>query len=331
MLQFDAAMSAYRRELGAKRATGMQVGLNESFSRELERCDALTTGSQRHSCFAQSLATMPSWPSSQEVMDYFYRATPYPGIRFRLPGCVQPEFRGRNLTVMTQEMKVAARRSHYDRMAPWDMIWQHDESLGPECLWGNMPFGKSVLIILLARALGVNYLIESGRMGGMSLLHYAHFGLRLWSIELLPVKHVEVALVRRIPTLVLQTGSGMTLVPQAIREIRSRDADARIAVVLDGPKSTLARSLARTIINETSLVVVDDEEVPRRFRESWPFSTAQSADSSWRARFPMSADARSISATPPNPPEMQHDASRYCVEHDDAAILLGARAFPRRR
>ena len=64
-----------------------------------------------------------------------------------------------------------------------DMIWAPRPGATSPCLWGNMPFGKSVAVVQLARTLKVTHIIESGRMGGMSLTHYSHFGFGLVSVE----------------------------------------------------------------------------------------------------------------------------------------------------
>ena len=54
-----------------------------------------------------------------------------------------------------------------------DYEWSHNRShADAHCFWSNMPFSKSIAIVVLARMLGVTHLVESGRMGGMQLLNY---------------------------------------------------------------------------------------------------------------------------------------------------------------
>ena len=204
------------------------------------------------------------------------------------------------------------------------------QHVGATC-WAT--WGKLLLIILLSRALGITHLIESGRMGGLSLTHYAHFGFlqKLYSVELLPVAHVAKTLKRMLPAVKQLDGSGMDLVPHAISQIRgSNGPSARIAVVLDGPKDELAEELARQIRNETVLVVIDDRRLSFQFREAWPHATAEAGDPGWQRQFPLQRDAALITRTPPNPPGFEFERKMYlrggranAVEF--ASVLLGER------
>eukprot|EP00966_Prymnesium_polylepis_P312302 7216415-Prymnesium_polylepis.1 len=77
-----------------------------------------------------------------------------------------------------------------------------------------MPFGKLAAIVELAFALNITHIVESGRMGGLSLLHYHHFGFQLVSIERNPLANVSKALQRAVPGIVLLDGDGTKLVPE---------------------------------------------------------------------------------------------------------------------
>ena len=288
--------------------------MNMTFLAALDRCSTLDSGENRHACLAGELAHLPLWPSSRAAVDYFYDAKPYPGVHMRLPGCVTRHPRGGG--------------TWYNK----DVVWERNESAvaGDECLWGNMAFGKLLLIILLARAVGATHLIESGRMGGMSLMHYSHFGFNLTSVELLPVRHVEETLRRMLPAVRLRDGSGMELVPAAIAEIYASDPAARIAVVIDGPKDALAEELARRIRNSTTLIIIDDMKLAAAFRAAWPHATAEVSDPGWQRAFPLRRDAAAITR-PPNPHgAFEFEAktnlrSRRAHQIDRASVLLGAR------
>lgn len=102
-----------------------------------------------------------------------------------------------------------------------------------------------------------------------------------------------------------------------------KDAKAKIAVILDGPKETMAEQLAWRIRNETALVVIDDEGLSPDFRDAWPHATAESNDPSWQAIFPLRLDAASISR-PPNPLGFGADARMYHARHDKSSFSARA-------
>ena len=275
---------------------------------DIYQCNSLQSGHTRRMCLAHQIAEFAQQLVNVDVLDYFYKALPYPGVRFRSPACVNPHHRG-------------------GRDYGNDIVWERD-SLAPkgdDCLWGNMAFSKSIFILLLARALGVTHVVESGRMGGMSLVHYAHFGLRVHSIEFHPLESVKQALRRAIPSATIDDGDGTTLVPAAIANIHRDDPHARILCIIDGPKGSLALQLARKIRNDVAMIVLDDQGLSQTFREEWPFATAQSNDKSWRALFPMKRDLLNVTR-PPNPAAFvrKMQVGLYFQESDVATALLGA-------
>jgi len=285
------------------------LAMNATFLSQLNHCDRLSTGVLRHSCASDAIAALPDWPSSQDVLSYFYDAAP-PGMRIRHPSCTQHRNRGGSTWYK------------------WDKVFS-SKSSADTCLWGNMPFSKSILIILLARALDAEFIVESGRMGGISLTHYAHFGFRLTSIELLPIPHVKAALQRTLPSLDMRDGDASVLMPKVLAEILRQKPSARIAAIIDGPKEGKALDLARKVINDTVLVAIDDLSLPSSYEEQWPFSTARSNDAQWRARLPMSADRAALQK--PGPDESANVTTRYQLDailhfsdKDVSSVLLGA-------
>ena len=107
-------------------------------------------------------------------------------------------------------------------------------------------------------------------MGGLSLLHYAHFGFRLVSIEYYLVPGIREALQTALPTLTMFDGDGTSLVPNAVQSILRSDPMAKIAVILDGPKDKAAVRVSKEIISKVALVVLDDQayEPPKKRRTS---------------------------------------------------------------
>ena len=294
-----------------------QVVTQEKWRTMMRDCRKYAAFGEQRLCMDSTVALLPSMAGSQKVIDYFFKAEPYPGIRFRTKACKSRKPRG-------------------GRNYGGDIVWKGEKAVGanPEngtsstddslpCLWGNMPFGKSIEIILLARNLGVTHIIESGRMGGMSLLHYDHFGFNLTSVELLPVEHVEASLHSLYPHIKLLDGDGMKLVPKALYDILANDPAARVLVIIDGPKDKMAQRLAEQILKRTALVVLDDQAVKRSLGGPATYSSGKM----WRNLFPMSRD-RSILMGPPNPPkEFQWDARFYCRDDDTSTFVLGGAHF----
>lgn len=273
------------------------------------QCKSKDSWPERRMCMDETTSLLPNVTGSQEVVDYFFKAKPYPGIRIRHPSCRKRSSRG---------------GSNYGG----DIIWKPiipinvTNNNSKSCFWGNMPFGKSIEIILLAQNLGATHIIESGRMGGISLLHYAHFGFKLTSVELLPVDHVEESLRATHPEIQLLDGDGMTLVPKALSDIHEKDPSARVAIIIDGPKGQMAIKLARKVLKNAVLVILDDQGV--KYDIGGPSCLSNSRR--WRSIFPMRQD-RAALLKPPNPPGVYRwDSNFYCKESDVATFILGGAA-----
>jgi len=259
-------------------------------------------------CFARAMAMLPSQPRiAASVLEYFY-GSDHPQRHFRLPGCVEAPV-----------MREAQGRKG-NRVANAQMWVAHENSTqAPPCLWSNMPFGKVAAVVLLARALNVTHLIESGRAGGLTLLHYHHFGFELTSIEMYPLPSVSTTLNRLLPDEVrMLDGNGNTLVPEALAAIAVKDRHARVGVILDGPKGNLAQHLARKIAPRVAFVALDDQHVQP---SAWPGRlSSHVADPLWRAVFPLERDFTLTAQT---------EADRgFHPKTDDLALLLGDRWRP---
>ena len=113
-----------------------------------KRVDKLHTWPTVSSCMSGCALQFLSWPSNADAIRYFYH--PNNTSRFRLPGCNSSSRHARG---------TGSRAG---------LIWEpYPNQL---CLWSNMPFGKLLANILFMRAFDVTHLIESGRMGGLSLV-----------------------------------------------------------------------------------------------------------------------------------------------------------------
>lgn len=203
------------------------------------------------SCVERAVLPLLTLPSNADVLEYFYGAPA--GLRFRLPGCV----------------------SHAVHRSTGDFIWwpardkqgalRPSNATNAPCFWGNMVYSKTIAIVLLARLLNVTHIVESGRMGGISLTHYHAFGFNLTSIELRPLEHVQDDLQNHLPAARLLSGDGGELMPSAISEIRASAPAARVMAIIDGPKGSAALRLAQRVASEAALVVVDDMDA----RHAW--------------------------------------------------------------
>ena len=219
------------------------------------------------------------------------------------------------------------------------------------CLWGNMPFSKQLAFVLLARALGVTHIVESGRMGGISLLHYRRLGFRnLTSVELSPAIAPKVAEALRaaVPGIALLDGDGAQLVPQAVAAILRAEPAARVACILDGPKGAAAVRLARQLAASTALLALDDQA----YGGAWGWGGGLrffSNSTLWRAALPIEREgalvepwARSLYAAPPRvdpaplsprAPSPIHPRSTGCPPacpfspKDVSTLLLGDRSL----
>lgn len=158
--------------------------LTQEFSRALRHCDKKVGSEVRSQCFERLAVAQVLRPENADVMSYFYEGSPKEvRSRLRSASCSVKHKRG-NQKKVGQNGKVVFGRRMNTSVSYWgDWIWESSGADESSCFWGNMPFSKQVLIILVARGLGVSHIVESGRMGGMSLTHYHHFGFKLVSIE----------------------------------------------------------------------------------------------------------------------------------------------------
>ena len=80
-----------------------------------------------------------------------------------------------------------------------------------------------MMVLSVAKALNVTHIVESGRAGGLTLSHYAHFGFALSSIELFPVPHVAATLRAMLPSVrYIDDANGVSAVPAEVeRMVRS--------------------------------------------------------------------------------------------------------------
>lgn len=273
---------------------------------QLARCDRLRSASAHAgSCLAR--VAVEAAKADPAVAAYFYEARPHAGVRFHLPACC-----------CRHRLKWNGRR---------DIAWRRNASLGGHCFWSNMPFTKFIEVLVLARALRVTHVVESGRMGGLQLLHYHHFGLRVTSIELHPIGEVLHQLEEALPTAELHTGDGAKLFPEAVDRILRAEPAARVLSVIDGPKGKAALDLALRVSNQSALVVVDDidmtlisPEHSKWFFEAWPYASTNTRHPLWRAAFPMSRDRAAVRE---GGGHWAWDASYYFAEKDSAIIMLG--------
>ena len=114
-----------------------------------KRVDKLHKWPTVSSCMSGCALQFLSWPSNADAIRYFYH--PNNMSRFRLPGC-----------------NSSSRHARGTGSYKGDLIWEPYPN--QPCLWSNMPFGKLLANILFMRAFDVTHLIESGRMGGLSLV-----------------------------------------------------------------------------------------------------------------------------------------------------------------
>jgi hypothetical protein len=251
------------------------------------------------SCMSACALQLLSWPSAGDVLGYFY--SPMSRSRFRLPGC--------------NESSRRARGGPFPRVGA-DLVW--DPLPGQICLWTNMPFSKLVAIVLFMRALEVTHVIESGRMGGLSLVHYGFLGVEnLVSVELFPVPGIRTALQSFLPNLTMHDGDGSVLVPRAARRILAREPKARIAVILDGPKGAPAVNLALGLLSKVALVVLDDQcYTPKAGKEATGRNGLffQTREQQWRLALPLKRDSSLVDP---------FSARFYFPAKDCATILFG--------
>ena len=254
-------------------------------------------------CAAETI--MGHLPRSLDVLDYFSLTPPTAGPgalqRYRLKGCDHPHFNW-------QVVKRVA------------MIWDSpDLQKWGHCLWSNMLPSQIAFIVILARVFKVTHLVECGRMGGMPLTHYAHFGLNVTSFELNPIPWVKDALAALVPAVRQIDGDCVKGIPAYIEEVTRADPTARIAIVLDGPKGYGVISVANTLAEKAVFIAIDDQSPAMlRLKDNhnvqprWPYVYEGSAQ--WNAWVPTenmyAALATGEAMTPTTPSGRQKAGAR---------------------
>lgn len=198
-------------------------------------------------------------PHSPDVFEYFSltppTASPASLQRYRLAACDHP---------------------HYDyalvkRVA---VLWTSPdvERLG-YCLWCNMSPSQLAFIVLLSRLFRVTHILECGRMGGLPVFHYAHFGLNVTSFELTPLPWVKSALAALAPSVQQIDGDCIEGIPRRIKEITRAEPMARIGIVFDGPKGRGVIALANRLAEEAAFIAIDDQSpnTDPHDQPRWPY------------------------------------------------------------
>ncbi len=261
-------------------------------------------------CVASCALQLLSWPTNSDAFEYFY-APAHPRNRFRLASCRESSRHPRGGTEYSG-----------------DLIWEAENSDAGPCLWSNMAFSKLLAVVMLARALKVTHIVESGRMGGLSLVHYHNLGFRnLTSIEMLPVPGVKKGLRQTIPPSAgprLLDGDGRQLIPQAVADIRREHPTARIAVIIDGPKGADAVELSRRLLPMPAVAFVgldDQTYTPDAGSANPAHALALRTNAApWRTALPIARDGSLVDT---------FSRDFYHNEADVMTILLGADWLPR--
>ena len=208
----------------------------------LEECAALReegniTGSAN--CMAEAVMKVP-FPT--DLLEYFGlsppKATPESLKWARLPACDKPHF-------------------DWDLVKRVAVLWRSSK-LGP-CLWSNMLPHQLALIINLARAFQVTHIVECGRMGGLPLLHYTHFGYNVTSFELSPIPSVRDALAVLAPAVRQIDGDCVKGIPAHVEQLLASQPSARVGIILDGPKGYGVFQHANSLAEKAAFIVVDDQ------------------------------------------------------------------------
>jgi len=132
---------------------------------------------------------------------------------------------------------------------------------GSPCLYSDMKPPTSIVLISLARAAGVNHIIEEGREGGLSAFIYHHHGFRLTSVEYLPEDEPTAALRIMAPDIKIVDGDGSVLIPKMVNEMTADEA-ARTMVIFDGEKRVQAHNTFKKIRDKVAFAAFDDSQVP---------------------------------------------------------------------
>eukprot|EP00747_Dinoflagellata_sp_TGD_P167022 gnl/TRDRNA2_/TRDRNA2_190743_c0_seq1.p1 gnl/TRDRNA2_/TRDRNA2_190743_c0~~gnl/TRDRNA2_/TRDRNA2_190743_c0_seq1.p1 ORF type:complete len:358 (-),score=58.72 gnl/TRDRNA2_/TRDRNA2_190743_c0_seq1:9-1082(-) len=186
-----------------------------------------------------------------------FRAALERGFQVRLPGCSSAELDP--LPPSLAEQRNVLAKAAAAAAAP-------HKALGELCLFSQMRPSKNLAVVALARKLNVTHMVESGRKGGMSALVYSLLGLHVTSVELYPMAYVAGALAQLAPEMKLRDGDGSVLVPAAVHEILEASPEARVAVVLDGPKNEGAHEVFQGLRSDVVFAVFDDAYPGGSFR-----------------------------------------------------------------
>jgi hypothetical protein len=119
----------------------------------------------------------------------------------------------------------------------------------------------SVVLISVARAAGVDHIIEEGREGGLSAFIYQHHGFRVTSVEYLPEDEPTAALRSMAPSVAIVDGDGSVVIPQLVNAM-SRSEAARTMVIFDGEKRVQAHRTFKKIRDKIAFAAFDDSQVP---------------------------------------------------------------------
>jgi hypothetical protein len=85
----------------------------------------------------------------------------------------------------------------------------------------------------------------------------------------------------------------------------------------------MAQSLARKILGQTVLVVLDDQNV----KYDLGGASSTSGSETWRKIFPMAGDRSALTRSPNPRQAFRWDAQHYFKEHDKATFILGGADF----
>ena len=273
-------------------AVAVAASQNRRLHSHLERCVALReadniTGSA--DCMTQALAHH-HWLAEKDVLDYFELSPPTVRPesfkRHRLQACDDPHF----------DWQLVRRVA---------ILW-NASSLGP-CLWANMLPHQLALIVGLARAMSVTHIVECGRMGGLPLLHYSHFGFNVTSFELSPIPWVKEALASIAPQVGQIDGDCIEGIPLLLQQIHASEPAARVGIVFDGPKGYGVFKHANRLAEDAAFIVVDDQSMAmlalqRNFgvQPRWPYldESAASLFESWVPMKAMAAAFREAEEAP---------------------------------
>ena len=129
--------------------------------------------------------------------------------------------------------------------------------VGDGCLFSDMRPLKILSVVAAARAAGITHVIEQGRYGGLSAVMYAQHGLRVTSIERLPLASIESALRTSAPSVEIVNGDGREEVIRLTRGLDARTA-ARTMVIFDGEKRMRAWTTFEQVREHVALAVFDD-------------------------------------------------------------------------